>query len=208
MQYDRHVPGVFDRPPSIVDDLPPIERAVFFLHAIDGKGYEEIARRLAIIVPAINEFLAEALVLLDAIRHGDVPERHSSPVRRCAEASLRARFRAYCEARLLARGVGDRIEWRADEDEDVSVSRAILASLRPVDLETFLLSRVDGFSFAQIARRMGTFQWVVGRRMVRAIAGIHQRHCSFEDWLIRLGREAAPGDVGGALPRTGAGEAR
>ena len=46
MQYDRHVPGVFDQPPSIVDELPAIERAVFILHAVDGKDYEEIARHL------------------------------------------------------------------------------------------------------------------------------------------------------------------
>lgn len=191
MRHSNHVPGFFDQPPSIVDDLPPIERAVFILHAVDGKDYAEIARRLLVGAPAITEFLAEALRMLDAIRHGNVPERHASPVRRCAEASLRARFRAYCEARLRARGVGDRIEWRADEDEDVSVCRAILASLRPVDLETFLLSQVDGFSFPQIARRMGTFQWVVERRMVRAIAGIHRSHCNFGDWLVRLGRETA-----------------
>jgi DNA-directed RNA polymerase specialized sigma24 family protein len=208
MRYSNDVPGFFDQPPSIVDDLPPIERAVFILHAVDGKDPEEIARRLLVGALEITEFLAEALVLLDAIRQGNAPERQSSPVRQRAEASLRARFRAYCEARLRACEVSDRIEWRADEDEDASVCRAILASLRPVDLETFLLSQADGLSYAQIARRMGTFQWVVERRMVRAIAGIHRRHCNFEDWLVRFGREPAPGDVGRPLPRTGKAEAR
>lgn len=188
MADDLHVPGFIDQPASIVKRLPPMEQAIFRLNATDDLSYAEISRRLGIDIPAIMEFLTEALILLDAIRCGEEPQRTASPIRQRADASLRARYRIYSENRLRERGFATPISWRPDEDEDRTVSRVIFESLSPTDLETFLLNRVDGLSYVEIAKAMGTFQWMVRRRMARVIAVICRGYCSFYDWLIALGR--------------------
>ncbi|KAK0339416.1 hypothetical protein LTR94_034603, partial [Friedmanniomyces endolithicus] len=50
-------------------------------------------------------------------------------------------------------------------------------------LETFLLSRVDGLSYTQIARRMRTLPFVVRRRMLYVIRALDRQPMTFEQWL-------------------------
>ncbi|QOT72272.1 sigma-70 family RNA polymerase sigma factor [Sphingobium fuliginis] len=50
----------------------------------------------------------------------------------------------------------------------------ILRQLKPKTLEIFLLSRVDGFTYKEIASRVGMSVWGVKRQMLKAIAHIDQ----------------------------------
>lgn len=49
-----------------VDRLPPLTRSVFLLHRVDELAYEEIVRRLAIPVSAVQNCLRDALLAIDA----------------------------------------------------------------------------------------------------------------------------------------------
>lgn len=51
---------------------------------------------------------------------------------------------------------------------------AILRQLKPKTLEIFLLSRVDGFTYKEIADKVGMSVWGVKKQMLRAIAHIDQ----------------------------------
>ncbi|MBF5089108.1 sigma-70 family RNA polymerase sigma factor [Novosphingobium sp. NBM11] len=54
----------------------------------------------------------------------------------------------------------------------------ILRQLKPKTLEIFLLSRVDGFTYKEIASRLGMSVWGVKRQMLKAIAHIDQHRRS------------------------------
>ena len=51
---------------------------------------------------------------------------------------------------------------------------SILRQLKPKTLEIFLLSRVDGFTYKEIAAKVGMSVWGVKRQMLKAIAHIDQ----------------------------------
>ncbi|RJG53171.1 sigma-70 family RNA polymerase sigma factor [Sphingobium terrigena] len=51
---------------------------------------------------------------------------------------------------------------------------AVLRELKPKTLEIFLLSRVDGFTYKEIAAKVGMSVWGVKRQMLKAIAHIDQ----------------------------------
>jgi RNA polymerase sigma-70 factor (ECF subfamily) len=51
---------------------------------------------------------------------------------------------------------------------------AILRELKPRTLEIFLLSRVDGFTYKEIAVKVGMSVWGVKRQMLKAIAHLDQ----------------------------------
>lgn len=55
---------------------------------------------------------------------------------------------------------------------------AVLRELKPKTLEIFLLSRVDGFTYKEIAVKVGMSVWGVKRQMLKAIAHIdkHRRN--------------------------------
>lgn len=61
--------------------------------------------------------------------------------------------------------------------EELAHWQAILGELKPRTLEIFLLSRVDGFSYKEIADRFGMTVWNVHRHMRKAIAHVarHRR---------------------------------
>jgi DNA-directed RNA polymerase specialized sigma24 family protein len=172
---------------AAIDTLPPVTRAVFVLHRTH-LSYGEVAERLSIGIPAIEACIAEALFMLGAIMDGEEPVPFSLHGREThiaqAEADLRERYRSHCEGRLRALGFKGAIEWDATEDDRTAVSKAVLLSLPPVVLETFLLHRVDGLSCAQIARRKRTLQWIVRRRMLRVIRRLMQGPEPFEKWLL------------------------
>jgi RNA polymerase sigma-70 factor (ECF subfamily) len=50
----------------------------------------------------------------------------------------------------------------------------VLRQLKPKTLEIFLLSRVDGFTYKEIAAKIGMSVWGVKRQMLKAIAHIDQ----------------------------------
>lgn len=50
---------------TAVDALPPLTRAVFLLHRIDGLGYTEIAMLLRIGTDDVTDHIAEALCGID-----------------------------------------------------------------------------------------------------------------------------------------------
>ncbi|WP_454883003.1 RNA polymerase sigma factor [Sphingomonas oryzagri] len=56
--------------------------------------------------------------------------------------------------------------------EELAEWEAILKQLSPRTLEVFLLSRVDGFTYKEIAGRLGITTFGVNKHMVKAIAHI------------------------------------
>ena len=70
-----------------------------------------------------------------------------------------------------------------DDEDDGAVMRARLLSMPAPVLETFLLNRVENLTYAQIAKRMGTFRWIVCWRMLRGIRQVARCPPSFERWL-------------------------
>ena len=48
----------------------------------------------------------------------------------------------------------------------------MLRRLKPRTLEIFLLSRIDGYRYAEIATRLGVSNWTVKREIMKAIAHI------------------------------------
>jgi RNA polymerase sigma-70 factor (ECF subfamily) len=59
--------------------------------------------------------------------------------------------------------------------EELAVWEQILARLKPQTLEIFLLSRIDGYTYQQIADRLGMTVWNVKKHMMKAIAHV-ERH--------------------------------
>lgn len=58
--------------------------------------------------------------------------------------------------------------------EELAHYDKVLRQLKPRTLEVFLLSRVDGYTYKEIAGRLGISQWSVKRHMLKAIAHIDQ----------------------------------
>lgn len=58
--------------------------------------------------------------------------------------------------------------------EDLEHYDKVLRQLKPKTLDVFLLSRVDGYTYKEIAARLGISQWSVKRHMLKAIAHIDQ----------------------------------
>jgi DNA-directed RNA polymerase specialized sigma24 family protein len=166
-----------------VDALPPVPRVIFLLHRVDELPYEAIARRLSIGIPAVESGLARALVLIGCALDGDTPVHVTPEPLAQAQAALRQRHRRYCEGQLRALGAALPIAWDDDCDDDATVMRTLLLSLPPAVLDTFLLNRVDHLSYAEVATRMRTFQWIVRRRMLHAIRRVATRPMMFEEWL-------------------------
>ena len=177
---------------TAIEALPPLTRVVFLLHRVDDLSYDAIARRLSIGVPAVESGLADALYRLCCILDGDTPERDMSEPLAEAKALLNRRHRRYCESRLRALGATGPVPWGDDDDDDVVAMRAMLLSMPPAVLETFILNRIERLTYAQIANRMGTFRWIVRRRMLHAIRHIAQRPEPFEDWLQYQARDPHP----------------
>lgn len=59
--------------------------------------------------------------------------------------------------------------------EELAHYERVLLQLKPMTLQIFLLSRVDGFTYKEIAGQLGTSLWSVKRHMLKAIAHI-DRH--------------------------------
>lgn len=174
-----------------VDRLPVLTRVIFLLVRLDALSYDEIARRLSIDAQAVESCLVEALGMIRIMLDGAEPRRRNDPRIALAEADLHRRHRAYCEEALRALRIADLIPWTEDGDDDQTFMRVIVAAMPPRVHDTFILNRVEQLSYAQIAERMGTFQWIVRHRMLRAIRHIARGPDRFEQWLCDGASEPA-----------------
>lgn len=166
-----------------VDRLPVLTRVIFLLVRLDALSYDEIARRLSIDARAVESCLVEALGMIRIMLDGAEPRRRNDPRIALAEADLHRRHRAYCKERLTALGITGPIPWSEDGDDDQTLMQMIVAAMPPRVYDTFFLNRVEHLSYAQISKRMGTFQWIVRHRMLRAIRHIMRGPDRFEQWL-------------------------
>jgi DNA-directed RNA polymerase specialized sigma24 family protein len=165
-----------------VEALPPLTRVLFLLLRAGDLSYDAVARRLSIGVPAVESGLADALYRLCSTLNGETVERDMPKALADAKALLSRRYRRYCEGRLHALYITRPVSWE-EEDDDATVMRAMLLSMPPAVLETFILNRVENLTSAQIAKRMGTLRWIVCGRMLRGIRHFARRPMSFERWL-------------------------
>lgn len=168
---------------TAVDRLPVLTRVIFLLVRLDALSYGEIARRLSIDAQAVETCLVEALGMIRMMLDGEPPRRRDDPRIALAEADLHRRHRVYCEEALRALRIASPIPWTGDGDDDQTLMRMIVAAMPPRVHATFLLHGVDRLSCTQIAERMGTFQWIVRHRMLRAIRHIARAPDRFEPWL-------------------------
>lgn len=166
-----------------VDRLPVLTRVIFLLVRLDALSYDEIARHLSIDAQAVESCLVEALGMIRMMLDGATPRRRDDPRIALAEAGLHRRHRAYCEEALWTLGIASPIPWTDHGDDDQTFMRVIVAAMPPRVHDTFILNRVEQLSYAQIAERMGTFQWIVRHRMLRAIRHIARHPPPFEPWL-------------------------
>lgn len=166
-----------------VDRLPALTRVIFLLARLDALSYDDIARRLSIDAQAVESCLAEALSMIRMMLDGEPARRRDDPRIAFAEVDLHRRHRAFCEERWRALGIAGSIPWTEDDDDDQTLLRAIITTMPPRVHDTFILNRVEQLNHARIAERMGTFQWIVRRRMLRAIRHIMQGPDRFEKWL-------------------------
>jgi DNA-directed RNA polymerase specialized sigma24 family protein len=167
---------------TAIEALPPLTRVVFLLHRVDDLSYDAIARRLSIGIPAVESGLADALYRMCCTLDGDTPERAMPEPLAEANALLSGRYHRYREDRLRALGAARSIPWD-DDDDDAAVMRAVLQSMPRVVLETCILNQREHLTYAQIAKRMGTFRWIARARMLRGIRHVAKRPASFERWL-------------------------
>lgn len=168
---------------AAVDRLPVLSRTVFLLHRVDDLSYTEIADRLAISIDAVEGFIAQALLMLYLMLEGEAPRRRENAHVAAAEADLRQRYRAYCETALRASGIAAPIAWDDSEDDRQAVLLAILTAMPPAVRNTFLLNRLDRLTYAEIARQTDSYEWIVRRRMLRAIRLISRAPETFEQWV-------------------------
>lgn len=168
---------------AAVARLPVVTRAIFLMHRLDDLSYVEIAHRLSISDSAVQACVAEALGMIAAMLDGDMPRRWRNTDIAPAETDLRDRYRVSCQERLRALGHSEPLAWDGGRDDDLIVNIAFLQTLPAPVLETFLLSRVDGLSYTQIARRMRTLPFVVRRRMLYVIRALDRQPMTFEQWL-------------------------
>jgi DNA-directed RNA polymerase specialized sigma24 family protein len=175
---------------AAVYQVPVLSRVVFRLHRFDNLAFGEIADRLGIDVQAVQGCLSEALLMVSASLDGDPPHRSDNPAIAPAEYALRLRYRAYCEGWLDRHGFHDRIPWDDARPDSEAVSRILFDTMPPIARETFVCNRVGGKNYAEIARSMRTFRWIVRWRMLRAIQHIARGPGCFETWLWEVSRRS------------------
>jgi DNA-directed RNA polymerase specialized sigma24 family protein len=168
---------------AAVDRLPVLTRVVFLLHRVDDLSYTEIANRLAISIEAVEGFIAQALLMLYLMLEDETPRRRENAHVADAEADLRQRYRAYCETALRASGIAAPIAWDDSDDDRQAVLLAIVTAMPSAVRNTFLLNRLDHLTYAQIARQTDSYEWIIRRRMLRAIRLIARAPATFEQWL-------------------------
>lgn len=168
---------------TAVDALPPLTRVLFLLLRVDDASYDDLAHRFSIESAAVESGLADGLYRLCCTLDGDTAMGAMPKPLAEANAILRRRYRRYCQDRLHALGVARAAAWNDDDDDDAAVTCAILQIMPPAVRETFILNRVEGLTAAQIAKRMGTFRWVVRWRLLHGMRHVARRPMSFERWL-------------------------
>jgi hypothetical protein len=174
---------------TAVSALPPLTRVIFLLHRVDGLSYGAIARRLSIGALAVESGLADAIYRICSTLNGGTPKRAIPDPLADANALLSQRHRRYCELRLHALGITAPVTWRDNDgadDTDGSVMLAMLLSMTPAVLQTFVFSQTENLTHAQIGLRVGTCNWIVRWRLLQAGRHIAQCPASFEHWLRQI----------------------
>ncbi|AMK20425.1 hypothetical protein K663_20343 (plasmid) [Sphingobium sp. MI1205] len=166
--------------------LPVVTRVIYLLHRLDDLPYEEIAVRLSIEPSAIEACVAEALAMITVMLDGETTERRKAAEIERAESALQIRYRAYCEKTLHELGITGIILWDGDVVDDQAVKQMLLSSMPEHWRNTFILNSVEGLSYAEIAKRRRTLQWVVRRHVLGAIRHIAKGPLGFECWLKDL----------------------
>ena len=184
---DRLTPAAYA---AAMARLPVLTRVIYLLHRIDDLPYGEIAARLSIEIATVEACVAEALAMIDAMLDGETIERWRGAQIEPAEKALQTLHRAYCEKTLRGLDTVGSIVWDDDLGNDQAMMQMLLSSMPERWRDTFILNRVEGLSFAEIAKRCGTFQWVVRRRMLGAIRHVAKGPLGFECWLKDLAATA------------------
>lgn len=171
---------------AAVDQLPILTRLVFKAHRYERRSYAEIADRLSIDCSTVEACMAEALSMIAMMLEGAEPQRTRASIIEPVERALRQRHRAYYHESLSRLGL--KSDEKADDaDCDSHAYVRIMQEIMPRrDLDVFLLNRIDGMSYKQIARHLWTFEWVIKRRMLRTIRLIVKAPKPFEKWLTYL----------------------
>jgi DNA-directed RNA polymerase specialized sigma24 family protein len=164
---------------TAVDALPPLTRVLFLLLRVNDASYDDLARCFSIDSAAVESGLADGLYRLCCTLDGETAKGAMPKPLAEANAILRRRYRRYCQDRLHALGVAPPAAW----NDDAAVMCAILQIMPPAVREAFILNRVENLTSAQIAKRMGTFRWIVRWRLLRGICHVARRPMSFERWL-------------------------
>lgn len=170
---------------TALNRMPVLTREIFLLCRIDNLSFTEIASRLCIDIQAVEACLSEGLVMIVHMLHGESFSRWRADEIEPAERQLRQRHRDYCEQIMRRRGMGGAIIWNDDGENDESVARAMLDVMPARVREVYILNRVEGLSYGQIARRKRTFRWIIMRRMLNATRTISRGPMPFEAWLRR-----------------------
>jgi DNA-directed RNA polymerase specialized sigma24 family protein len=159
---------------------------VFKAHRDEGQSYTDIASRLSIDWSIVEACVAEALCMIAMMLEGAELQRTRSSIIEPVERALRQRHRAYyldVFSRLGLKSGEPTDDADCDGYEYVRIMQEIVPKR---DLEVFLLNRIDGLSYRQIARLLWTFEWVIKRRMLRTIRLLVQAPKPFERWLTYL----------------------
>lgn len=170
------------------DRLPVLTRIVFEAHRDQGLSYVEIAERLSVDGRVVEACVAEALSMMAMMLDGQPPVRTWASIIEPVEHALILRHRAYCRERLTQLGIaaGYALE---EADYHTRALGCVLKAMPRRDLDVFLLNRLDGLTYKEIARRLWTFKRVIMRRMLLAIQFIMKGPRGYARWLDELLRE-------------------
>jgi RNA polymerase sigma factor (sigma-70 family) len=131
----------------------------------------------------VHDLVQEAFVCLAAARPQILLERPEAYLQRIARNLVFDRYRrtdplrrpthvAIDEAVSVA--IPPEQEWAIEADDARSRYIAVLDTLAPRTREIFLLNRVDGVSYGDIAQRLGLTSKAIEYHMSRALAQLHQ----------------------------------
>ena len=130
-----------------------------------------------------HDLVQEAFASLAAARHQILDERPEAYLQRIARnlvfirhrrARIRRRFRFVEMDEALSMTVPPEQEWAIEAEDATSRYVATLDALAPRTREIFLMNRVDGLTYAEIASRLGVSVKTIEYHIGRALAQLHK----------------------------------
>lgn len=131
----------------------------------------------------VQDLVQEAFACLAAARPSVLHERPEAYLQRIARNLLFTRYRRSATRRTMRHvdldeamtvSVPPDQEWAIEADDAQRRYLAVLNDLAPQTREIFLLHRIDGRSYTQIAEHMGLSVKTIEYHMSRALAHLHQ----------------------------------